>query len=737
MSAAPSRARCSRPAAGRAIRRGRPTDAGSRPAACSSRSRSTTSSRASSSDRRTAPESRGCSRPTSIGRSATGSTRISTAGSSTGDTGRSGSMTSGSWRRSPTADGRIRTSSGSTRRPVQRRSHRRRASGDIDDPHDRRRADGGRIATLGTRRHARDGAADARRRRRRDAGDAPRRPDRAFGSRWQDAFDDAGDAPRPGARALAARSMSGSRRRRAPAMPPSPRSSTSTAARWVPGRRRRTSRSSFSSPHGYRVILPNIRGSATYGRDWIRPQLGDWGGVDAADVHAAVDHVVALGLADPDRLGVMGLSYGGFMTNWLVGTTDRFKAAVSENGVTNQVADWANSDSGPEFNRAALLGDPLSPEGHRQALAAVTAAQRRERPDAAPDAPRRRPITAAPPRTTSSSSSRCVISAGRSSTCSTRTSTTSTQTQAGPTAASTATSGCSTGSTGTSADRRDVSATVDWPHPGIAPAGHGGHHRPMTLPDRRFRRSVPAAIAATLVVLLVASTTAVAAADFPRGYTGYHTYAEVGAAAKAVADAHPAIASRFSIGKSYQGRELWAMKISDNVGTDENEPEVLYDGGHHADEHMGVEMALRIMRWLVDGYGTRHAHHQHRQRPRDLDHLPRQSRWRRVRHRERSIPLLAQEPPADARDGLHRHRSEPELRISLGRWRTHELEPGGHHVPRPEGMVGARDARCARLPGEPRRRRQAADPDAHHVPRGRPPRDVAVRLHLRRPCRPT
>jgi dipeptidyl aminopeptidase/acylaminoacyl peptidase len=115
--------------------------------------------------------------------------------------------------------------------------------------------------------------------------------------------------------------------------------------------------------HGYRVILPNIRGSATYGADWIRPQLGDWGGVDAADVHAAIDHVVKLGLADPDRLGVMGLSYGGFMANWLVGTTDRFKAAVSENGVTNQVATWANSDGGPEFDRAALIGDPLSAEG--------------------------------------------------------------------------------------------------------------------------------------------------------------------------------------------------------------------------------------------------------------------------------------------------------------------------------------------------------------------------------------
>lgn len=114
---------------------------------------------------------------------------------------------------------------------------------------------------------------------------------------------------------------------------------------------------------GYRVVLPNIRGSATYGRDWIRPQLGDWGGVDAADVHAALDHVLELGLADRDRLGVMGLSYGGFMVNWLVGTTDRFRAAVSENGVTNQINDWANSDSGPEYDRASLLGDPFSPQG--------------------------------------------------------------------------------------------------------------------------------------------------------------------------------------------------------------------------------------------------------------------------------------------------------------------------------------------------------------------------------------
>ena len=105
----------------------------------------------------------------------------------------------------------------------------------------------------------------------------------------------------------------------------------------------------------------------------------------------------------------------------------------------------------------------------------------------------------------------------------------------------------------------------------------------MTLPDRRFRRSVPAAIAATLVVLLVASTTAVGAADFPRGYTGYHTYAEVGAAAKAVADTHPSIASRFSIGKSYQGRELWVLELTNRrTGPAAEKPGYYVDGGVHA-----------------------------------------------------------------------------------------------------------------------------------------------------------
>ena len=107
-----------------------------------------------------------------------------------------------------------------------------------------------------------------------------------------------------------------------------------------------------------------------------------------------------------------------------------------------------------------------------------------------------------------------------------------------------------------------------------------------------------------LLLPLTAVPAGAAAADFPAGRTGYHTYAEMVADVNAVVAAHPAIARKIAIGKSYQGRTIWAVKISDNVAVDENEPEVLFDGLTHSDEHMGLEMTLRIMHWLVDGYGT-------------------------------------------------------------------------------------------------------------------------------------
>ncbi len=115
----------------------------------------------------------------------------------------------------------------------------------------------------------------------------------------------------------------------------------------------------------------------------------------------------------------------------------------------------------------------------------------------------------------------------------------------------------------------------------------------------------PRATAAMLGVLLVLTTAPVATAtEFPAGHTGYHSYTEMTAEVAAVATAHPSIVSRFSIGKSYKGRDIWAVKISDSVGVDEAEPEVMFDGTTHSDEHMGTEMTLHILHWLVDGYGT-------------------------------------------------------------------------------------------------------------------------------------
>jgi dipeptidyl aminopeptidase/acylaminoacyl peptidase len=114
---------------------------------------------------------------------------------------------------------------------------------------------------------------------------------------------------------------------------------------------------------GYRVLMPNVRGSATLGADWVRQLEGNWGGPDAEDAIASVDALVDRGLADPSRLYVMGLSYGGYLTQWLVGTTDRFAAGAAENGVSNQVSTWANSYFGVHYNRRHGLGDPLSDEG--------------------------------------------------------------------------------------------------------------------------------------------------------------------------------------------------------------------------------------------------------------------------------------------------------------------------------------------------------------------------------------
>ncbi|MGH3793990.1 MAG: M14 family metallopeptidase [Pseudonocardiaceae bacterium] len=92
--------------------------------------------------------------------------------------------------------------------------------------------------------------------------------------------------------------------------------------------------------------------------------------------------------------------------------------------------------------------------------------------------------------------------------------------------------------------------------------------------------------------------------DFPAGYTGYHTYDELNAALHTIADQHPDIVAVSSFGRSYEGRALPLVKISDAVHTDKNEPEVLFTCEQHAREHLTVEMCLHIVQRLADGYGT-------------------------------------------------------------------------------------------------------------------------------------
>jgi dipeptidyl aminopeptidase/acylaminoacyl peptidase len=86
---------------------------------------------------------------------------------------------------------------------------------------------------------------------------------------------------------------------------------------------------------GFAILRPNPRGSSGYGADFRRANIQDWGFGDYQDLMAGVDRVVEMGVADADRLGVMGWSYGGFMTSWIVTQTKRFKAASAGAPVTN------------------------------------------------------------------------------------------------------------------------------------------------------------------------------------------------------------------------------------------------------------------------------------------------------------------------------------------------------------------------------------------------------------------
>ena len=100
---------------------------------------------------------------------------------------------------------------------------------------------------------------------------------------------------------------------------------------------------------GYVVLAANPRGSSTYGDDFMMAVLGDWGGEDYLDLMAAVEETAARPYVDETRLGVHGYSYGGYMTSWIVGHTNRFKAAVVGAPCINLHSMYGTSDIGVSF----------------------------------------------------------------------------------------------------------------------------------------------------------------------------------------------------------------------------------------------------------------------------------------------------------------------------------------------------------------------------------------------------
>ncbi len=129
---------------------------------------------------------------------------------------------------------------------------------------------------------------------------------------------------------------------------------------------------------GYAVLYTNPRGSQSYGTEFARACIKDWGGLDYQDIMAAVDLMIERRVADPSRLFVTGYSYGGFMTNWIITHTGRFRAAVAGGCASNLYSFFGSSDIGPHFMTEEIGGphwetlEPLMKHSPLTYVAAVT-----------------------------------------------------------------------------------------------------------------------------------------------------------------------------------------------------------------------------------------------------------------------------------------------------------------------------------------------------------------------------
>lgn len=115
---------------------------------------------------------------------------------------------------------------------------------------------------------------------------------------------------------------------------------------------------------GYVVLYTNPRGSDGYGQSFVNALRHDWGGVDYRDVIAGVDWLLARGGIDAGRMGVTGGSYGGYLTNWIIGQTDRFRAAVSGRSTANRYSHYGQSDVGSFTGDWHFGGPPWENAAH-------------------------------------------------------------------------------------------------------------------------------------------------------------------------------------------------------------------------------------------------------------------------------------------------------------------------------------------------------------------------------------
>ena len=124
---------------------------------------------------------------------------------------------------------------------------------------------------------------------------------------------------------------------------------------------------------GYGVVYSNPRGSHGYTQAFTAATHHDWGGKDYDDLMRALDHAVeANRWIDADRLGVAGGSYGGYMVNWMIGHTQRFRAAVSLRSTCDRYSQWGTSDMGVDNGRWEFPGDPWTADAFYRERSPIT-----------------------------------------------------------------------------------------------------------------------------------------------------------------------------------------------------------------------------------------------------------------------------------------------------------------------------------------------------------------------------